>query len=536
MKKCKKCGAKNEKDALFCYKCGNKLEKKESKINLKNAKKSIKYKSLIIGLITLSVVIVGIFGIVKFNLFGNLIGNNEEILNTKEARAEIFESDEFSKKLLKESLNSELNEMVKNNYLCINDLYLEESPIIEIIEEENKRARYLGEGYYMVEESNIDNDSGTIEYYLAYDDLKKIDSAMNSGVYDVKLDSQNRITEISQKGDQLYKLEYSGDDVVYKFNDDSYAKSVELDHINKDYYKVDFKDGTYERLRKDSIESNNNIDKTRNSDKVEIKNDLLMSAEGTDTQYKYDKNGLLVYYFSEDSEGNKVEMSYIYDFENGILYRFSNFAGMPIVEKNEISFAINPVNLTSFGCTNDFLKIPVLSRIDGTSYSYGTEYYSHDTGDNVYHYSFLSKDVLNSISYSKQGEITDEVIFNFDKDLYYYQYDSEELYENGLLIKFYKIDYDHVEFVIKYFDKNNIQNDSITSMISAEFDDITGETETFSFDSDGGGGTGQLTWENGNLVLSTYANDIKFACYQYDFGEHSQSEFNENIGISHDTE
>lgn len=122
---CIKCGAKNEKDALFCYKCGNKLEKKEPKLNLKNAKKSIKHKPLIIGLITLSVVIVGTFGIVKFNLFGNLIGNNEEILNTKEARAEIFESNEFSKKLLKESLNSELNEMVKHNYLCINDLYLE---------------------------------------------------------------------------------------------------------------------------------------------------------------------------------------------------------------------------------------------------------------------------------------------------------------------------------------------------------------------------------------------------------------------------
>lgn len=389
----------------------------------------------------------------------------------------------------------------------------------------------------MVEESNVNNDSGTIEYYLAYDDLKKIDSAMNSGVYDVKFDSQNRITEISQEGDLLYKLEYSGDDVVYKFNDDSYAESVELDHINKDYYKVDFKDGTYERLRSDSIESNNNTDKTRNSDKVEIKNDLLIS-EGSDTQriFKYDKNGLLAYYFSENSEGDKVEMSYIYDFENGILYRFSNFAGMPLVQKYEVNFAINPINLTSFGCTNDFLKIPMLSIVDGTSYLYGTDYYSYDAGDYSYDYSFSSSDVLSSISCSKQGNITDEVIFNYDKDLYYYQYDSEELYENGLLIKFYKIDYDHIEFVIKYFDKSNIQNDSITSMISVEFDDITGETETFSFDSDGGGGTGQLTWENGNLVLSTHASDMKFACYQYDFGEHSQSEFNEKIGISHDTE
>ena len=337
MKKCKKCGQKNKLNATFCANCGSEL-------------KTINIKRLSIILVVVVVIIAGI-GYIKLQLFDSKV-RDIEILNTKEARKEIFKDDKIIQESLDSSLSSDLDKIINDNYLCVNDLYLEEPPKIEIIEEDNKRIRDLGEGYYLVEELIKNGNKGTLEYYLADQDIKKIDCSINSDKYDVTLDDNDRITKVYQDHQLLYEIEYHGDEIIYYHEDGSY---IQINTNTKDYEKK-YKDGD-STTQEDYV-----IEDSYGKYDVKYKNDLLISKFETNHSdnneyYYYDNNGLINVCKTKNENG---ELSfgnyYFYDFENGYIYRMLiDGDTLFTIEQYTIDFSFKPYILTEFSVTDDFL-------------------------------------------------------------------------------------------------------------------------------------------------------------------------------------
>lgn len=516
MKKCKKCGVKNKLNATFCANCGSEL-------------KTINIKRISIILVAIVVIIAGV-GFIKINFFDSK-SSDIEILNSKEARKEIFKDDKIIQEYLDESLSSDLDKIINDNYLCVNDLYLDEPPEIEILEEDNKRIRNLGEGYYLVEEFIKDGNQGTLEYYLADEDIKKIDCSMNSGKYDVTLDNEDRITEIYQDDQLLYEIEYQGDDIIYYYEDGSY---IQINTNSKDY-KITDKDGN------STIQSNYKLDEEYDT---KYKNDLLVSKSNQDDYneyYYYDNNG--IFNGSEIKDENdelEAKWCYFYDFEKGYMY------SIHIIERDilfaigqyTIDFSYNPYNLVWYNVTDDFLKVPfylgeskqLLSNSHKTLYE----------GEYSYSYGYEEKDILSSMGYYDNSQ--EEYIYEYDKETYYCQYTDTDDPQQGIFLKIDEIEEGKLSLRLKYYDKTNKENDVQLIDENVEFDKKTGATEEFIFlnsfndyargyiewkdKSDWRGGSMYITIEdatNGNMICE----DIKLY-------EQNEEDFMNSIGNEHD--
>lgn len=532
--KCKKCGERNKFNATFCANCGNELKK-------------INVKRLLIILVAAVVIIAGI-GFIKMKFFDSKYPDID-VLNTKEARKEVFEDDEYAKAMLENSLSSKLDKMVNDNYLCIHDLYLEEAPEIEIFEEDNKRIRSLGEGYYLVEEINQENNIGTLEYYLADKKLNKIDSPMNSGKYDISLNSNNEITEISQAGVTICEISYDGDVVAYSDRLGDYI--VEVNQETKDYKitEIDEYDNEITTTKSDNILTEVDEEGEISTYEVEYENNLLVSEKPTDEneddiisinnrKYYYDKNGLFVY-SKTDTESNDDGLieTINYDFENGVMYSFSNWGGGCFIQEYEISFGFDFYNFTLNNINFDQMSLISYESDIKYSNSFGNiETIYND--DEIIEYVYSKKDELSGISGRNMKEeisYDENYLYEYSLDGYYYKNDSDQLYNNGLLLKFTNIESDEIAFVIKYFDKNNLDNECQTEEITVKFDKKTGDSETFTFvDELGNEGEGYIKCENCKMYLYLESSSEKFTCTRYNLSKNHDTNFEDDIGLEHD--
>lgn len=441
MKKCKKCGVKNKLNATFCANCGSEL-------------KTINIKHILIILVAIVVIIAGV-GFIKIKFFDSASQDLDdstsqglELLNTKEARKKIFKDDKTIQKILKDSLTSDLDKIINDNYLCANDLYLDEPPEIEILEEDNKRIRNLGEGYYLVEEFNKDGNQGTLEYYLADQDFKKIDCSMNSGQYDVTLDSNDRITEIYQDNQLLYEIEYQGDDIIYYYENGNY---IRINTSTKDYEITD--DDEQSTTQTDYV-----IEENDEKYDAKYKNDLLISKINQDNydkfNYYYDTNGLMNTYEQIGENEEKESISYgCYDFQSGYNYSLvlSEYGGFWSIDQYTIDFSFNPYNLVQYNVTNDFLKSAFyLGNWKQRLNKYGNAFFEDESH---YAYEYEEKDVISSIEKFNYSRGYRE--YNFDKEKYYCRLYSQQ----GIFLKIDEIEEGKLSLRLKYYDKTNKEND-----------------------------------------------------------------------------
>ncbi len=464
---------------------------------------------------------------------------NIEILNTKEARKKVFEEDKVIQKYLDDALSSEAIELIKDNYICKNDLYLKEAPDIEIIEEGNKRIRYLGEGYYLVEEFIKEGSEGTLEYYLADKDFKKIDCNMNSGKYDVILDSNERIVEMSQDSQLLYTMEYNGDDSTYYFETNNSIEYIKVNSETKDY-EVMYSDGTSTKQKNCLIEEND--DKY----KVKYKNDLLTTKtnqnDNTQYNYYYDSNGLITMINSTYADNDRnQETFYFYDFENGYEY-ILGIIDDEIFQlcQYTIDFAYDPYQFFRFNVSDDFLKV--------SDYSYSTkQLFFSDRGKQVpideymYTYLYEKKDQLLSVSCEDttseyNSSYGYEDIYDYDKEIYYCQQEDLEASQQGFYLKIGKLEKDKMVLYLKYYDKTNEGNDIQMFDDEVYFDQKTGEIEDIFFlNSLNDYVMGSIEWEDGEMYLTLRnSNNSQLNCKHIKLYENSEDDFMSYIGNEHD--
>lgn len=475
-------------------------------------------------------------GVTGYFIFGNKENSveNTEILNTKEARKKVFEEDEVIQKYLDDALSSEAIELINDNYICKNDLYLKEAPDIEIIEEGNKRIRYLGEGYYLVEEFIKEGKEGTLEYYLADKDLKKIDCNMNSGKYDVILDSDERIIEMSQDNHLLYTVEYNGDDSTYYYENSDGFEYIQINNDSKDY-EVMFRNGNSTKQKNCLIEENNN------KYNVKYKNDLLTTKTSQDDSaqynYYYDSNGLI-----NMIDYNKGRQDfYFYDFENGYEYILVCFDDEIFqLCQYTIDFAYDPYQFFRFNVSDDFLKV--------SDYSCNTkQVFSSSRGKDVpvdgYIYSYLyeKKDQLLSASCQDTTSEYNEVygyedIYDYDKEIYYCQQADLEASQQGFYLKIDQLEEDKMKLYLKYYDKTNEGNDIQMFDDEVYFDQKTGKIEDIFFlNSLNDYAMGSIEWEDGEIYLTLRnSNNSQLNCEHIELYENSEENFMSYIGNKHD--
>lgn len=454
---------------------------------------------------------------------------NIELLNTKETRMETFKNNKQIQNFMKNSLDSEFSTIITENNICINDLYLKEPPEIKIYEKDNKRIRSLGENYYLVEELIRNGSTGTLEYYLTDENLNKIDSPANSGIYDVEFDSENRMISVAQDGEDLYTIEYYGSSTIYYYED----KDAAIDHVQfnmKEKNKsIEYTSGNTSSTSGTHFEfhsSNDDIEGTSQFNGI-----FETQYKGPDVQYNYyyDTNGFLVS-ATTNRKNNITHDCYCYDFKNGNMFIINEES----INIYDLHFVLDPSRLYNLGMNDDFMKMPMYTT-ELTTYSFdGTSTYEYLDDDILIKYNYEKVDQISSINCTDSSINSLNEIYNYDKDDYYISSNYET---TGLYIKISEITKDNLTFKINYYDISNPANNCATEKISVSFEKKTGDTDKFEFtDESGHTGNGEITWLDNKLYLSLNSTNICFNINQAEMEDCLKENFEDRINLQDNTE
>ncbi|MBP3461258.1 MAG: zinc-ribbon domain-containing protein [Bacilli bacterium] len=369
---CGECGTKNEKGALFCEKCGHKLETEEvtKKSTTKEKKPMKKEQKIIIGAAAfVIVVLIGVYMYlgslftpekVALKYFKAYTSNNADALYST---LNLEESKFVNKDLLKENLKDK-DKIKVANYKVIKDDEKEEDSLSKKVVIE-----YVEEGSSKEKTKVVRLTKNKKKKFLLFDNWTVDSSELVATKYTISLPKDSTATingiKISDKYKEDYSSSYYDKYVIPNILSGKYTIKVELKSGIKLEGNVNVNSGSYGSYSASNL---NLEEKTKKALQEEIT----------------EKVKLLYNSAIEDKTFDDIKESFDEDSRDDISYIYSNLkSGITSSYKKLKSIDITDINIKSVSLNDEKIRLTVNMK-----YKYKVEYQS---GDETKEYSSSEK-------------------------------------------------------------------------------------------------------------------------------------------------